>query len=223
MICPRTILDPVDRGPGCLLRFKTGVAKGLAIVPGKRWLRQHAQARPKWTRRPGGDFDQAAIGLLGWGYLIPRLPHAPIMFFLRRSVLQRKFGDQLLQERISWRRPLTSPEVAWPSTSRFLAFDQDPRDALRGSPRRGDTTSSPQPYTACVSCRISEAPVVRLRKTVTTMSQKSSVMQLPQFIPQALTSDSLTYYSFAPFLDDYLSFLESVEYLPVEKLIPEGH
>ena len=26
---------------------------------------------------------------------------------------------------------------------------------------------------------------------------------------------------FAPFLDDYLSFLESVEYLPVEKLIPE--
>ena len=26
---------------------------------------------------------------------------------------------------------------------------------------------------------------------------------------------------FAPFLDDYLSFLEGVEYLPVEKLIPE--
>jgi hypothetical protein len=26
---------------------------------------------------------------------------------------------------------------------------------------------------------------------------------------------------FVPFLDDYLSFLEGVEYLPVEKLIPE--
>ena len=74
------------------------------------------------------------------------------------------------------------------------------------TPRRAGPTprsgSSPQPYTACVSCGEYPEPfsppgrscslisVSSSFPSVTTMSQKSSVMQLPQFVPKALTSDS---------------------------------
>ena len=89
----------------------------------------------------------------------------------------------------------------------------DPRRCPRGgtrrrcSPRRAGPTprsgSSPQPYTACVSCAEYPEPfsppgrscslisVSSSFPSVTTMSQKSSVMQLPQFVPKALTSDTL--------------------------------
>ena len=88
----------------------------------------------------------------------------------------------------------------------------DPRRCPRGgtrrrcSPRRAAPTprsgSSPQPYTACVSCAEYPEPfsppgrscslisVSSSFPSVTTMSQKSSVMQLPQFVPKALTSDN---------------------------------
>ena len=68
-------------------------------------------------------------------------------------------------------------------------------------PRSG---SSPQPNTACVSCgeypepfsppgrSCSSISVSSSFPSVTTMSQKSSVMQLPQFVPKALTSDRVT-------------------------------
>ena len=97
-----------------------------------------------------------------------------------------------------------------PSANNFLPPRQDSviaRTRRRCSPRRAGPAprsgSSPQPYTACVSCAEYPEPfsppgrscslisVSSSFPSVTTMSQKSSVMQLPQFVPKALTSDRL--------------------------------
>ena len=91
----------------------------------------------------------------------------PDHVFLRRRFSSESSATNSFKSRISWRRPLTSPEVAWrpvSPASRFLpasktlstSCNTDPRRCPRGgtrrrcSPRRAGPTprsgSSPQPY-----------------------------------------------------------------------------
>ena len=96
---PNIIRDTVPHpARAAVAILKTGVAKGRkAIVPAIKVVFRNAQLVQSGPDAQVGLLDQADdLQLLGCGYLIPRLPRARSCFF-EKTVLQRKFGDQLLQ------------------------------------------------------------------------------------------------------------------------------
>ena len=229
MICPRTSSRiRFHTRPGCCCdpQDRRRQRPESDRTSDKRWSSE-CPACPKWTRRPGGTARPADdLQLLGCGIPHSSPPPCPIIFF-EKTVLQRKFGDQLLQvahrlaQAFNLARGRLAPGVAGePLLARFqklfrpaviqtlgdaLAAAQGGDALLAAQARHHDPDLSPQPYTACVSCAEYPEPfsppgrscslisVSSSFPSVTTMSQKSSVMQLPQFVPKALTSDKQLY------------------------------
>ena len=126
---------------------------------------------------------------------------SPIMLFLRSRFSSESSATSSFKSRISWRKPLTSPEAAWRPVSparRFLpasrnsstSCNTDPRQCPHGdtkrrcSPPRVDPTprsgSSPQQNTACVSC--GEYPV-----PFSPQGRSSSLISVPSSLPSVTT------------------------------------
>ena len=76
---------------------------------------------------------EVVAGVDGGGYLSSSPPPCPIMFFLRRRFSSESSATNSFKSRISWRRPLTSPEVARcpvSPASRFLPASKNSFDQL---------------------------------------------------------------------------------------------
>ena len=133
---PDIIRDPVPHpARAAVAILKTGVAKGRkAIVPAIKGGLRNAQLVQSGPDAQVGLLDQADdLQLLGCGIPHSSSPPCPIMFFLRRRFSSESSATNSFKSRISWRRPLTSPEVAWRQVSpasRFLPASKNSFDQL---------------------------------------------------------------------------------------------
>ena len=136
MICPRTSSGSGSTpGPGCCCDPQTGVAKGQkAIVPAIKGGLRNAQLVQSGPDAQVGLLDQAddlqLLGMRDTSFLVSPMPDH---VFLRRRFSSESSATNSFKSRISWRRPLTSPEVAWrpvSPASRFLPASKNSFEQL---------------------------------------------------------------------------------------------